>query len=77
MSCGGQTRSKGRHAPAADPAEVIGRQGIWTVQLQLGRRLRVTVWIVNARRSFGRVDLEIETDTGDRAWVSDRTVEVQ
>jgi hypothetical protein len=35
----------------------------------------VTVRIVNARRSFGLVALE--TDTGNRAWVSDRTVEVQ
>jgi hypothetical protein len=70
-------RTTGARAPAADPAAVIGRLGIWTVQLQLERRLRVTVRIVNARRSFGRLDLEIETDTGDRAWVSDRTVEVQ
>ena len=35
------------------------------MQLQLERRLRVTVRIVNARRSFGRMDLEIETDTGE------------
>jgi hypothetical protein len=60
----------------ADPAELIGRQGIWTVQLQLERRVRVRVRIVNARRMFDRMDLEIETDVGDRAWVSDRTVEV-
>jgi hypothetical protein len=55
---------------------LIGRQGIWTVQLQLDRRVRVRVRVVNARRMFDRMDLEIETDMGDRAWVSDRTVEV-
>jgi hypothetical protein len=60
----------------ADPAKLIGRPGIWTVQLQLDRRVRVRVRIVNARRMFDRMDLEIETDMGDRAWVSDRTVEV-
>jgi hypothetical protein len=60
----------------ADPAKLIGRRGIWTVQLQLEKRVRVRVRIVDARRLFDRMDLEIETDMGDRAWVSDRTVEV-
>lgn len=73
----------GKRAPSdsqvpspADPADVIGRNAIWTVQLQLDKRVRVRVRIVNARRLFNRMDLEIETDTGDRAWVSNRTVEV-
>jgi hypothetical protein len=60
----------------ADAAKLIGRRGIWTVQLQLEKRVRVRVRIVDARRLFDRMDLEIETDMGDRAWVSDRTVEV-
>jgi hypothetical protein len=56
------------------PADLIGRHAIGTVQLQLNKQVRVL--IVNARRLFNRMDLEIETDTGDRAWVSNRTVEV-
>jgi hypothetical protein len=68
-------RVKG-HGLRPGPADVIGREGIWTVQLQLGRRVRVRVRIVASRRMFDRVDLEIETNTGDRAWVSDRTVEM-
>jgi hypothetical protein len=31
--------------------------------------------VVSARRLFNRMDLEIETDMGDRTWSSDRTVE--
>lgn len=73
---GEQKRPGNEDGPAADPAKLIGRRGIWTVQLQLEKRVRVRVRIVNARRLFDRMDLEIETDMGDRAWVSDRTVEV-
>jgi hypothetical protein len=73
---GERTRREDEPGRQADPAALIGRQGIWTVQLQLDRRVRVRVRVVNARRMFDRMDLEIETDMGDRAWVSDRTVEV-
>ena len=73
---GERKRPENGDGQAVDPAKLIGRRGIWTVQLQLEKRVRVRVRIVDARRLFDRMDLEIETDMGDRAWVSDRTVEV-
>jgi len=76
----GKTRPREKpvsgHGLRPGPPKVIGREGIWTVQLQLGRRVRVRVRIVGSRRMFGRVDLEIETNTGDRAWISDVAVKV-
>ena len=49
---GKRTRPKDEPGRPADLARLIGRQGIWTVQLQLDKRVRVRVRIVDARRLF-------------------------
>lgn len=58
------------------PEDYIGKLGVWHVRLQKDMATTVFVKIVDARRLWDRMDLEIETNTTARLWVSHKTVEV-
>jgi hypothetical protein len=56
------------------PEEAIGRRGVWAIALRGRGVVTVLVKIVDARKVWDRLDLLVETNTGDRTWVSDKTV---
>jgi hypothetical protein len=50
----------------------VGREGVLTTQRE---RLKIRVRIVDARKSYGRVDYLVEAIEGSgRAWVSSKRV---
>lgn len=58
------------------PAEYIGRDGIWTFSLRGGEPISFQVKIVDARNLWKRIDLLVESNVGDRFWVSNKTVKL-
>lgn len=58
----------------ATPAEYIGRRGVWTFSLRGGEPISFLVDIVDARNLWKRIDLLVESNVGDRFWVSNKTV---
>lgn len=54
---------------------LVGKQAVWTAKL---RRQTITflVKIVDTREMFDRVDVMVESNTGDRVWVSTKVLEI-
>ena len=56
--------------------DYVGRTGVWSIIVQNRGTVTQLVKVVDARKMWNRVDLLIETNTGDRVWVSDQTVKI-
>lgn len=48
-----------------------GGHVVWRIRLRNRKAVTVLARVVDVRPLFGRCDLLIQTNTGDRAWVSD------
>lgn len=58
------------------PEEVVGRVAVWTVAIRNQEPVTFLVKIADSRRLWGRIDLLVETNTGDRFWTSNQTVKL-